>query len=35
LFSIGQLIEKGYKVVFEDKNCLIKDADGHDIFKVK
>jgi hypothetical protein len=35
LFSIGQLIEKGYKVVFEDKSCLIKDADGHDIFKVK
>jgi hypothetical protein len=35
LFSVGQLIEKGYKVVFEDKSCLIKDADGHDIFKVK
>ena len=35
LFSVGQLIEKGYKVVFENKSCLIKDADGHDIFKVK
>jgi len=35
LSSVRQLIEKGYKVVFEDKSCLIKDADGHDIFKVK
>jgi len=35
LFSVRQLIEKGYKVVFEDKSCLIKDVDGHDIFKVK
>ncbi|KAH7511628.1 hypothetical protein ACOSP7_014618 [Xanthoceras sorbifolium] len=35
LLSVGQLIEKGNKVVFEDKSCLIKDADGKDIFKVK
>ncbi|XP_022714606.1 uncharacterized protein LOC111274270 [Durio zibethinus] len=35
LLSVGQLIEKGYKVVFEDKSCLIKDAVGQDIFKVK
>jgi len=35
LFSVGQLIEKGYKVRFEEKSCLIKDAEGHDIFKVK
>jgi hypothetical protein len=35
LFSVGQLIKKGYKVVFEDKSCLIKDADDHDIFKIK
>ena len=35
LLSVGQLIEKDYKVVFEDKNCLIKDADGQDIFRVK
>ena len=34
LLSVGQLIEKGYKVMFEDKNCLIKDAVGQDIFKV-
>ncbi|KAH7557349.1 hypothetical protein JRO89_XS11G0129700 [Xanthoceras sorbifolium] len=35
LLSVGQLIEKGNKVVFEDKSCLLKDADGKDIFKVK
>ena len=31
----GQLIEKDYKVVFEDKSCLIKDVVGQDIFRVK
>ena len=35
LLSVGQLIEKGYKVVFEDKSCLIKDVVGQDIFRVK
>ena len=35
LLSVGQLIEKGYKVVFEDKSCLIKDEVGQDILKVK
>ncbi|KZV43091.1 hypothetical protein F511_04483 [Dorcoceras hygrometricum] len=35
LLSVGQLIEKGFKVVFEDRNCLIKDAEGQDTFKVK
>lgn len=35
LLSVAQLIEKGNKVVFEDKVCLIKDADGKDIFRVK
>nr|KYP45621.1 Retrovirus-related Pol polyprotein from transposon TNT 1-94 [Cajanus cajan] len=35
LLSVGQLIEKGFKVVFEDKYCLIKDAAGQDMFKVK
>ncbi|KAG5228075.1 Retrovirus-related polyprotein from transposon [Salix suchowensis] len=34
LFSVGQLIEKGYKVVFENNCCLIKDVNGHDIFKI-
>ena len=33
--SVGQLIEKGFKVISEDKWCLIKDARGHDAFKVK
>ena len=28
-------IDQNYKVVFEDKSCLIKYADGQDIFKVK
>ena len=35
LLSVRQLIEKDYKVVFEDKSCLIKYVDGQDIFKVK
>lgn len=35
LLSVGQLLEKGYKVLFEDKMCLIKDASGQDLFKVK
>jgi len=34
LFSVGQLIEKGYKVVFENNCCLIKDVNGHNIFKI-
>ena len=35
LLSVGQLLEKGYKVLFEDKMHLIKDASGQDLFKVK
>ncbi|RVW95066.1 Retrovirus-related Pol polyprotein from transposon RE1 [Vitis vinifera] len=35
LLSVGQLIEKGFKVIFEDKWCMIKDAKGRDVFKVK
>jgi predicted aspartyl protease len=35
LLSVGQLIEKGFKVHFEDKHCLIKDASGQEMFKVK
>ena len=35
LLSIGQLLEKGFKVHFEDKYCLIKDAFGQEMFKVK
>ena len=33
--SIGQLIEKGFKVLFEDKFCMIKDANGKNVFKIK
>jgi len=35
LLSVGQLLEKGYKVMFENKHCLIKDVDGKDLFKVE
>ena len=35
LLSVGQLMEKGFKVSFEDKYCLIKDVAGQKIFKVK
>ncbi|KAL4318060.1 hypothetical protein GQ457_18G019390 [Hibiscus cannabinus] len=34
LLSVGQLIEKGFKVVFKDKYCHIRDAANQDIFKV-
>ena len=33
LLSVGQLID--YKVMFEDKSCLIKDVVEQDIFRVK
>lgn len=35
LLSVGQLLEKGYKVLFEDKMCLIQDAKEQDLLKVK
>ena len=35
LFSVGQLMEKGFKVMFEDKWCLIKDNSGNNVFRVK
>ena len=35
LLSVGQLLEKGFKVIFETNQCLIKDAEGKDMFKVK
>ncbi|KAH9780091.1 hypothetical protein KPL71_007943 [Citrus sinensis] len=35
LFSVTQLLEKGYKVLFEDKNCVIKDAKDREVFKVQ
>ncbi|KAA8517218.1 hypothetical protein F0562_017530 [Nyssa sinensis] len=35
LLSVGQLIENGLKVIFEDRHCLIKDAAGQEMFKVR
>jgi len=35
LLSVGQLIQKGFKVIFESDQCLIKDANDNDVFKVK
>ncbi|XP_052189904.1 uncharacterized protein LOC127799722 [Diospyros lotus] len=35
LLSVGQLLEKGFKVLFEDKMCLILDAKGQKLFRVK
>ncbi|RVX18179.1 Retrovirus-related Pol polyprotein from transposon RE1 [Vitis vinifera] len=31
LLSVGQLVEKEFKVYFEDRNCIIKDAEGKEI----
>ena len=33
LLSVGQLIEKGFEVFFEDKLCLIQDANGKEMKK--
>ena len=35
LLSIGQLLEKEFKIIFEDEFCIIKDPKGLEIFKVK
>ncbi|XP_019251087.1 PREDICTED: uncharacterized protein LOC109230005 [Nicotiana attenuata] len=35
LLSVGQLMEKGFKVSFEDKYCFIYDATGLEILRVK
>ncbi|KAL2345957.1 hypothetical protein Fmac_007242 [Flemingia macrophylla] len=35
LLSVGQLLEKGYKVLFEDKTCMIKDSDNKELFRVQ
>ena len=29
--SVGQLLEKGFKLYFEDKYCLIKDPSRQDV----
>jgi hypothetical protein len=33
--SVGQLMEKGFKVMFKDQWCLIKDNLGNKVFRVK
>lgn len=35
LLPIGWLLEKGFKILFEDKWCKIKDVEGKDKFKIK
>ena len=35
LLSVGQLADKGFKVHFEDKNCIIKDCKGREVFNIK
>ncbi|RDX58805.1 hypothetical protein CR513_61959, partial [Mucuna pruriens] len=35
LFSVGQLLKKGFKVIFENKRCIIKDLTSQEMFKVK
>ncbi|KAF3635674.1 Beta-glucosidase 11 [Capsicum annuum] len=35
LQSAKELLDKGFKLYFKDKYCLIKEASGQDLFKVK
>ena len=35
LLSVRQLMKKGFKVIFEDKWCLINDNIGNNVFGVK
>ena len=35
LLSVGQLLENGFKLLFEDKACLISDPSGQEIFRIK
>jgi len=35
LLSVGQLVEKGFKAIFENKHCLIKDVNDTEIFSIK
>ena len=35
LLSVGQLVEKGYKVLFNNSYCLIKNANGNDLFRIE
>ena len=35
LLSVGQLVEKGFKVTFEEGKCFIFDYGGQELFKKK
>ena len=35
LLSVGQLLEKGFKLFFKHKHCLIHDIVGRDVLRVK
>ena len=35
LLSVGQLIEKGFKVIFMEKACVIEDVAGQKMFEVR
>ncbi|OIS98633.1 putative mitochondrial protein, partial [Nicotiana attenuata] len=35
LLSVGQLLQKGFKVIFENQKCLIKDVKDQEVFRVK
>ena len=35
LLNVGQLVEKGFKVYFEDRNCIIKDVECKEVFNIK
>lgn len=35
LLNVGQMIHSGFKVIFEEKQCLIKDANDDGVFRVK
>ncbi|XP_039169760.1 uncharacterized protein LOC120293987 [Eucalyptus grandis] len=35
LLSVGQLVEKGYIVKFEGRECLIKDTDSNEVLRVQ
>ena len=35
LLSVRQLTRKGFKVIFENEQCLIKDANNLDVFRIK
>ena len=35
LLSVGYLLEKGFKVHFENRSCVIKDAKGLEVFSFK